>query len=203
MSDLSADPGSESWPRGLPHTADRRGTGRDKRAEQADSDAIARDRQASAADADADQRSWAAEVRETDAAAWIAAAHRRLIRADSRDAQLWAEAIATVESARNAHAAAPTEATKAALLEAEARIDERTVTIIGSGLERDEIRSDLEHASSDLAAASRDRISAERDRIRARSDRSAAQLDRQAAAADRRQSAIERASDPYLQDEDL
>jgi hypothetical protein len=201
--DASSEQGSEPWPRELSDTAGMRGAGRDKRAEQADSDAVARDRKASAADAQADERSRAAEARETDAAAWIAAAHRRLIRADSRDAQLWAEAVATVEGARKAHAAAPTEATKAALQEAEARIDERTITIIGSGLERDEIRSDLDHASSDLAAASRDRISAERDRSRARSDRSAAQLDRQAAAADRRQSAIERASDPYLQDEDL
>jgi hypothetical protein len=201
--DASSEQSSEPWPRELPHTADVRGSGRDKRAEQADSDAVARDRQASEADTEADQRDRAAEARETDAAAWIAAAHRRLIRADSRDAQLWAEAIATVESARNAHAAAPTEATRTALQEAEARIDERTITIIGSGLERDELRSDLDHAASDLTAASRDRISAERDRIRARGDRSAAQLDRRAAAADRRQSAIERASDPYSPDEDL
>jgi ABC-type phosphate transport system auxiliary subunit len=126
-----------------------------------------------------------------------------LIRADSRDARLWAEAIAAVEGARDAHAANPTEATKVALAEAEARIDERTIILIGSGLERDEIRTDLDHASSDLAAAAQDRISAERDRIRARGDRSAAELDRQASAADRQQSALDRASDPYLSDEDL
>jgi hypothetical protein len=203
VSDASSDPSSGPWPRELSDTADVRGSGRDKRAEQADSDAVVRDRQATQEDVQADERSRAAEARETDAAAWIAAAHRRLIRADSRDAQLWAEAIATVESARNAYAADPTEATRAALHEAEARLDERTTTIMGYGLERDEIRSDLDHASSDLAAATRDRISAERDRIRARSDRSAAELDRQASAADRRQAAIERASDPYLRDEDL
>jgi hypothetical protein len=173
---------------------------RDSRAKQADAAAQARDEGAARRDHAAFERDRAAAAREDEAADWMARAHRRLIWADGADARRWAGAIAAVEAARATHAVTRTEATQAALQNAEVLCEAETERLMMSGIARDDVRRDLMHAAHDLEAAATDRRRAAQDRAKAEHDRQLAASDRDSAHTARQQAAIDRARDPFADD---
>lgn len=167
----------------------------DRQADQADEAARLRDHAATDRDAAAARRDDDAVSREQDAAGWLVAAQRRLMAADIRDADLWAASIGDVDSARAAHTAAGTEASRVALLEAEAECEARTGLLIRSGIERQAVREDLDHIAQHLAASAADRRAAATDRARSQLDRHAAADDRGLAHASRLQAGVDRSGD--------
>jgi len=168
---------------------------RDRHAQAADQAAQDRDQEAASRDQGAAEREQNAAHRDDEAAAWMRAAHRRLIHAGSEEARRWAEAIAAVEAARAADDDGSTDETRTASIRAEAECEAQTAQIIWSGIERQTVRDDLARVAQHLAAGSADRRATAADRARSHADRQAAATDRAAAQSDRHQSAIDRSRD--------
>lgn len=169
---------------------------RDKQGARADEAATIRDDAATDRDTEAVRRDKTAEARESEAASAITLAQRRLINGDVEDAHRWAEGTATVETARAAHTLSGSPETAAALAQAEAAFESEMAELVRAGMERREVREDLDRAAQHLAAAAADRRAAAADRAGSAGDRSASFGDRAAARTARHQAAIDRARDP-------
>lgn len=169
---------------------------RDQQATKDDDAATTRDGEATGRDADASRRDQAGGARERDAADAIALAQRRLISGDVEDAHRWAEGTAAVEAARAAHVLSGSPQSAAALEQAEAAFGDDMAELVRAGMQRREVREDLDRAAQHLAAAAADRRAASADRSSSAGDRSASAGDREAARTARQQAAIDRARDP-------
>ena len=174
---------------------------RDTRAEAADRQAEERDAATRARDDAADRLIHAARAREELAYRRIREVTRRLNALDAGEAHQHVHLQQATEAIQEAIDSGADEPLLQLLQEVLKLLDVQFADVIAAGIQRSNLRVDLEHADQLLAGAADDRSAASADRSAAAADREVAAGDRGSARISRRSAAAYRAADePGIQE---
>ena len=174
---------------------------RDIRADAADRQAEERDSTARARDDAADRLMQDARAREELAYRRIREVTRRLNGLDAGEGQQHLHLQQAVEAIQEAIDCGADEPLLHLLRQVLKLLDVQFADVIAAGIQRSDLRVDLEHADQLLAGAADNRSAASADRSAAASDRAAAAGDRDRARTSRRSAAAYRAADePGMQE---
>jgi hypothetical protein len=167
---------------------------RDARAEAADRQAEDRDTAARARDDAADRLTQDARAREDLAYERIREVTRRLNALDAEEIHQHVHLQQAVEAIQEAIDSGAQEPLLHLLREVLRLLDVQFADVMAAGIQRSNLRVDLQHADQLLAGAADDRSSASADRSAAATDRTAAAGDRDSARTSRRSAAAYRAA---------
>jgi hypothetical protein len=174
---------------------------RDTRADAADRQAENRDAAARARDDAADHLMQDAQAREELAYRRIREVTRRLNALDAGGARQHLDLQQAAEAIQEAIDSGADEPLLHLLREVLRLLDVQFADVIAGGIQRSNLRVDLQHADQLLAGAAADRSAASADRTAAANDRAAAAGDRDRARTSRRSAAAHRAADePGIQE---
>jgi hypothetical protein len=174
---------------------------RDTRANAADQQADTRDAAARARDDAADRLIQDARAREELAYRRIREVTRRLNALDAGEAHQHVHLQQAAEAIQEAIDSGADEPLLHLLREVLKLLDVQFADVIAAGMQRSNLRVDLQHADQLLAGAADDRSAASADRSAAATDRAAAAGDRDSARTSRRSAAAYRAADePGIQE---
>ena len=168
---------------------------RDTGANTADQRAEDRDNAARTRDDDADRLTHGALSREELAYQRIGEVTRRLNALDAGEAHQHLHLHQAVEAIQEAIDSGADEPLVRLLREVLKLLDVQFADVIAAGIQRSDLRVDLQHADQLLAGAADDRTAASADRAAAAADRAAAAGDRDSARTSRRSAAAYRAVD--------